>query len=87
MARKVKKKKLKRKKSKIVVEDSDYLIRFQLFDLLRKLGLKTPPTWFGGMSEAQFISSTNAAMANFGTPDFIMIDKAALKTYKKAFGL
>jgi hypothetical protein len=69
--------KIRKHKTKIAdntSDDTDYLKRQLLFDFLIKLGLKTPPTWFGGFTD------------NFGAPDQMYMDPATLKAYIKAFG-
>lgn len=72
--------KKKSKKDKNIIDDTDYIHRQQLFDLLSKLGLKSIPSWFFG--DDVF----TAALNNYGQPDMLMMDPETFKAYKKAFG-
>jgi hypothetical protein len=54
-------------------DDIAYLKRQAFFDLLRKLGLQSPPSWFFGAD-------------NFGVPDMLIIDPASLQAYRKVLG-
>ncbi len=70
-------------------DDTDYLKRQTFFDLLRKLGLKSPPSWFFGdstMTEDDFIKASQSVLDNFGKPDMFIADEDTLEAYKKLFG-